>query len=595
MIDRRRSVVLLGAALVLGAKAIAQNAPPCFFSENFDASSVPAGWDIGPQVEQFDNAGNPLGTFVDAWSVAPSDTAGKNGHFPVPFRVDAGNAIMANDDADACDCDLFDARLTSPVIDLTGRLNCALECNVFVDQSFLGGAARIQASTDGSSWQDLDTITSTGVTWSPVFIDLGAFDGTSTLQLRFTWTDNGQWAAGFALDDVCLYERVTNDLAIVDAFMADVSVDAFDATQRSEVYRRIPVQQCGTTTMKVSATLMNRGTSVLTGAYFGAEAVIGGTQVAYANSFAADPLVPGERATLSVDLGWSPGAAGPVVFNWYTWFPGTDDAPDNEFWTDSLLITDQGFANGNHQMAIDRDGDDGSVGLPGDKFQAGNRFELEGADQTVTGILVRYDEATEEGARVRARLMDGLFNELAVSDVFEVSAEDLATSWWSDDLVYIPFTSPYGPVTGDVFALLETTPDSGTVRIACSGASPHGASALLVGLAESITWTSRTPIVRLAFSDQEVGIDAPGAGRSPLPRLHPNPSAGHVVLDPGRWTDERLDLQLLDASGRTVWSHRDVTERYPLDLDLSMVAPGSYRLVLSGARTAVSTSVILLR
>jgi hypothetical protein len=370
--------------------------------------------------------------------------------------------------------------------------------------------------------------------------------------------------------------------------MADVTVGSFDMGQRSEVYRAIPVQQCGAS-MKVSATLMNRGTAVLTGAFFGAEAVIGGTQVAYANSFAVDPLAPGDRATLSVDLGWSPDAPGPVVFKWYTWFSGTDDASSNEFWIDSLIVTDQGFANGNHRMAIDRGGDDGSVGLSGDKFQAGNRFELEGPDQSVTGILVRYDEATEEGAQVRARLMDGLFNELAVSDVLQVSADDLATSWWSDDLVYIPFTAPHGPVEGDVFALLESTPDSGAVRISSSGSSPFGASVLLKGLGESITWTSRTPIVRLAFSDQEVGVVDPGSDPLSALSAYPVPANDLLTVEVGTAGPGVKELFMVDQLGREVF-RTSARGSHTLRIGTADLRQGIYTLVVrttTGLRTRV--------
>ncbi|HOP43117.1 MAG TPA: hypothetical protein PLA11_06315, partial [Flavobacteriales bacterium] len=42
----------------------------CLFSEDFEGGAIPAGWDIGSQVEQQDdNTGVGLGTFVDAWVV----------------------------------------------------------------------------------------------------------------------------------------------------------------------------------------------------------------------------------------------------------------------------------------------------------------------------------------------------------------------------------------------------------------------------------------------------------------------------------------------------------------------------------------------
>lgn len=582
--------ILIGLAhcsLATGS-CVAQNTPPCFFGETFDGTVVPGGWDIGAQVEQYDGAGNALGTFVDAWTVNGADTANANGHFPVPYRHGAGNFIMANDDGDVCDCDMGAVALTSPVIDLSGRSGCAFECNVFLDQSFLGGEAAILGSIDGAVWQTLRMITATGHEWQPVFIDLSAFDGGDTLLLRFTWTDNGQWAAGFAVDDVCLYERVGNDIALVDAFMADMTQDPLDGGVRSQVYRALPIQQCDANTLALSAVVMNRGTATLTDASFTAEAVVDGSQVAINTSSTVPTLAPGERATIVLDLGWAPDAPGWVVFHWHAQSFGVDDFATNQDHIDSLRATDAGFMNGNHQMAVDRNGDDGSVGLPGDKFQVGSRFELEGAAQAPTGILVRYDEATQSGARVRARLMDGLFNELAASDVMEVSDADLATSWWTGDLVFIPFNTPVDPVSGDVFALLETTPDSGTVRISTSGSSAYGHAVMLNGIGESVAWIRRTPIVRLAFSGQEVSVQERALEQAL--RIWPNPASETISLmgPPSPFT-----FTIHDMNGREVLTRR--SSGGSMVLAIAGLPNGAYTVRLVTPAGASAACLIIAR
>ena len=571
---RHMAVVLIGA---LGLGASAQNDPPCFFSEQFSGAGIPAGWDIGPQVEQFDDLGNALGTFVDAWTVGDDDDANAQGHFPVPYRIGQGSFIMANDDAAVCDCDMNDVRLTSPTIDLSTRVNTALECNVFLDQSFNGGAAAIEGSTDGSSWSTLFVITATPRLWRPIWIDLSAFDGSATFQVRFTWTDNGEYAAGFALDDVCIYERSTNDLALVDAQMTDVTSDLFSGSERGIVYRMLPLEQAGPSSLKASAVLLNRGISTLIDASFTVEAVVGGTQQAINTSTAIPSLAPGARDTLTVDLGWWPDAVGTVVFNWNAQHIGTEDLPDNQAWTDSLRVTGAGFDGGYNTMSVDRYLPDGSMGVTGNKFSAGARFELEGAGSVVYGLRTRYAFGTNVGAQVRARLMDGLLNELAASEVLEVSTEDLFTSFFGDP-VYIPFTEPYGPVTGDVFALIESIPDSGDVRVATSGTSPYGGSVLLKGLTEVVNWTSRTPLVRLALAEPMVSIAETPASTMGALQVYPSPSRSSTTNLLPPQTMAGGQLMAIDATGRTVREWPIAPGCKNMVLDVSVLTNGAYVL-----------------
>lgn len=574
------------AAVLIGA---AQNSPSCFFSENFDGGAIPVGWDIGPQVEQFDDIGNGLGTFVDAWSITDADAANAQGHFPVPYRVGQVAFIAANDDAAVCDCDMQAVALTTPAIDLTGRTNCALECNVFLDQSFGGGPARVQVSTNGTDWTTLITLSAVPHAWQPLWIDLSAFDGSASLQLRFTWSDNGQYAAGFALDDVCVYERATNDLALVEASPADMTSDLFFGSDRGMVYRMLPLEQFSTG-VKVSAVVLNRGTSTLSDVSFTAEAVMDGTQQAVNTSTVAATLAPGQRDTLTVDLDWTPGAPGKVYFNWNAQHIGPEDLPGNQAWSDSIRLTGPGFDGAYNSMAVDRNTVDGSMGVPGDKFSAGARFELEGAGSTIHGLRVRYAFGTEEGAQVRARLMDGLLNELATSTVLEVSGDDLYTSFYGDP-VYVPFTEPYGPVTSDVFALIESIPDSGAVRVATSGASPYGGAVLLKGLTEVVNWTGRMPWVRLALDEPMVGMMHPPGSEALA--LFPCPADQWSNLVLGEPASAPAYWHVLDATGRVVRTVQVNTGDARISIDVAGLANGTYLVrALAGGPRGVARLVV---
>lgn len=592
MIGPRRRVWTTGAAVAAVSVALAQNAPPCFFSEPFDGSAVPAGWDIGPQVEQFDDAGNGLGTFVDAWGITDADAANAEGHFPVPFREGHGAFIAANDDAAVCDCDLHAIALTSPAIDLTGRSNCAFEGSVFLDQSFGGGPAHVEASTNGVDWTSLLTVTAVPHTWQPLWLDLSAFDGAATLQVRFTWSDNGQYAAGLAIDDVCIYERSTHDLALIDASPADITADLFFSDTRGVVYRMLPLEQAGTSTVRPSAVVLNRGTAPLTDVSFTVEAVVGGTQVAINTSTTAPVLAPGERDTLVLDLGWMPVAAGRVRFNWNAQHDGADDLPDNQAWADSIRVTGAGFDGAYSTMAADRDSPDGSLGATGNKFSAGTRFELEGDGSVVYGLRVRYAFGTEEGAQVRARLMDGLLNELATSVVGEVSSDDLYTSFYGDP-VYLPFTEPYGPVSGDVFALIESIPDSGAVRVATSGASPFGGAVLLTGPTEVVHWSSRTPWVRLALAEPMVGIASAQETASAPIQVFPCPASQQALVVLASAAPRGSTIAVFDALGRTIQAQAIPAGSIRVPIDVSGLENGTYVVHAAAGGSAFATRLVV--
>jgi hypothetical protein len=181
-----------------------------------------------------------------------------------------------------------------------------------------------------------------------------------------------------------------------------------------------------------------------------------------------------------------------------------------------------------------------------------------------------------------------------VSDVVQVSDADLFTSQWTTDMVYLPFIIPYGPATGDVFALLESTPDSGAVRVACSGASPYGTSALLKGIAESIQWTSRTPLVRLAFSTPETGIAETPANAGAL-TVFPSPADRMIWIDLPAGRSPQRGLQVFSVSGIQVIQRPVEVAGGRIALDIGTLGPGLYAVQLQGADRTYSGRFLVVR
>ncbi len=162
-------------------------------------------------------------TETPAFKIFDAATANAGGYWPVPeiSMTGANKFAAANDDPAPCDCDLSNAWLETPILDFTGLTNMALYFDIFHDQNFGGGDAEVAVSTDGGVTFSVvpvvlnDTTTTLNVDeqfWQSVIIPLYQFDNMSNIQIRFQWSDNGEWASGYAVDNVVVQEMMANDL-----------------------------------------------------------------------------------------------------------------------------------------------------------------------------------------------------------------------------------------------------------------------------------------------------------------------------------------------------------------------------------------------
>ncbi len=162
-------------------------------------------------------------TETAAFKIFDAETANTGGYWPVPeiSMTDANKFAAANDDPAPCDCDLSNAWLETPILDFTGLTNMALYFDIFHDQNFGGGDAEVAVSTDGGVTFSVvpvvlnDTNTALNIDeqfWQSVIIPLYQFDNMSNIQIRFQWSDNGEWASGYAVDNVVVQEMMANDL-----------------------------------------------------------------------------------------------------------------------------------------------------------------------------------------------------------------------------------------------------------------------------------------------------------------------------------------------------------------------------------------------
>jgi hypothetical protein len=532
----------------------------CVLSADFEGG-MPAGWDIGAQVEQQDPLGNGLGTFVDAWRTGTSMDASSNGWFPVP-DAPTGNAFaMANDDAAPCNCAMGDVALTSPAFDLSGTQNTALRFRAFTDGIFGGGSGQVEASADGTTWTSVGTIAPVPYAWQRLMVDLSAFDGEAAVRIRFRWSDNGNWAGGLAIDDICVAPRQPHDLVVLDAFLVDAEADAFNAARRTLSYTQLPLEQADTLLVKV--VVLNAGSlAAIAPVYTAAVTLDGVAQGSYTENRTV--LGAGETDTVLIHTGWLPGTAGRIEASISVAALSTDDVPADNDTTLGLWITGAGFDQGNNAMALDDSVITGAVFNDGNDYAVAVRYEITRSGSTAHAVGFLPGAGSVANGRLVAKVLDDQFSLLATSDEHVLTQVEIDDALTQGRLVYLTFSTPLAlDANADVYAVIEHESDSGAVTVALSNGAVRGSALLYDG--PGIQWDQllNVPVVRLYLGSPEVGmneaVNAAGLTVAPVPcdqetwLWFEDPSAAPV-----QWA-------LVDLMGRTVRrgvSHTD-RERIP--------------------------------
>lgn len=571
-----------------GAKAGA-----CFFGADLEDGLFPTGW-TNQQVERLDANGTGTGEFVDAWTVGNSSSANAGGFFPVP-NVPTGNAfLMANDDASPCNCAMGDVVLTTPLIDLADRTGVALQLRAFHEQTLGGGAAVIEAY-NGTEWTNVLEIPALAGEWQHLFVDLSAYDGSAAFQLRFRWSDGGNWASGFALDDLCLTERVPVDLSVMQVFTHDPTVDPFNTAQRSLRYRQLPATQAGDLVGAVE--VMNRGRQSI-GAFDLLVTLDQGGDQSTANATVAEAIAPGERRMITLPVLALAQEAGPVSLTVQAVPSTTDDDPTDNTGSASMQLTGDGWEQGYGAMACDDGSYDGVLG-GGGQWVAIQRMEITATGSTAYGISAVITGDSQEGEQVRAILFDDQLSFVDTSTRHTLTAEDLAQGAAGEALFLALSTSPT-LVPGDYYVGLQHLEGraNGEVRVATGGSGPLGAAALMTGTTFVVNYTLQTPMVRLHLSSFGVGMEeASGSDEDDL-RVFPVPvmDGATVVFDLAQTSP--VSLELLDLAGRSLMNSQQghlAKGKHSLDLNTQGVVPGAYVLLVRTRNGTLSRSIVVGR
>ena len=156
-----------------------------------------------PYVVDFEaHAGN---TLPSGWSRTSNATGWQVGtslgssYWSIPAHT---VYAAANDDAAGSAGDGSMDLLISPYLDFTGDYEGIplLTFDSYYTGSY-GQLANVEISTDGENWTNLYTVMA-GTTWESLTVSLADYDGMDGLKIRFHADDAGEWASGWAVDNI---------------------------------------------------------------------------------------------------------------------------------------------------------------------------------------------------------------------------------------------------------------------------------------------------------------------------------------------------------------------------------------------------------
>lgn len=535
---RERTYLTAALITVFGTATLhaQEKALQCLLNADFEAG-LPAGWDIGAPVAVVSDGG----TTVDAWRVANAIEANVNGFFPVPDLPYNGRFVMANDDAAPCDCDMASVSLTSPVVDLSGTSGAVLQYRVFHDGNFNGGTAAVEASTDGNAWTRVDSIPAVERAWQHRFVDLGAYDGIGGVQLRFRWSDNGQWASGIAVDDVCIRGRLAEDLTLVEAFIHDPEPSPFNTAVRSLRYTQLPLQQVDAIT--VAARVRNSGRNTARQVRMNVNINQNGNTQGPFPSAVLDSLVPGEEALLRVATGWTPTAVGELSFSYAVEAQATDEDVLDNTAQQSMRITGPGWADGYGALGSATEAVEGTLSGTG-VYAVLARAELGITAIAPSGISVRLGAGTTEGTTIRALVLDQNLSFLDTSARWILGSDDLERIAAGEDF-FFPLSGNVA-LSGDVHFGVQSLISTDQLEVLMGGGVPPGAAVTLEGVFLDVGYPQRAPYIWMHMEEVGVGVYEHPRQQG---RLRLQPQVGSLLVTFPE-TIENGELVLYDTLGR---------------------------------------------
>jgi hypothetical protein len=557
-----------------------------FYCENYEGVSTP---NLPSNMSTSSNENNYYVPFngnniqVDGFYTGNSDNAGVGGYWTVPEHT---QFAMTNDDA--ClpggatpgqnnNCDLNFEVLELPSLDFTqGDSGMWIQFEYYHDKLWGGGDAKVEVSTDGgANFTDISGNLPESQSWQFGAFSLSAYSQESDVKIRFTWSDNGNWASGFAVDDI-----IVNPLPDYAANLNEVyhlfPSSYFGGTK----YTIAPLAQAEATAYNFSGIIKNVGLNTLDSARLYASIT--------SESFSTQS---NGLNTLSLALDtfycndvFTPTATGSYQADIYC---EDENGTQTETKSTSFMVSEFEFARDEAGNTSNYTG--GSYINNEGSEQRGNIFDIY-KEATLYAIKARIHPATTPSCMAKAIInfvdpSNGDISYLDETDLIDVGA-------MTDDWVNFIFNNPVQLSAGNVvlatiFAELDTD-GLDTLVLAQNGTSKPGESLLQDidgtdsnGDPGDWYYTTNTPMVRLNFEEiitikEHALLDF---------TLYPNPNQGIFKISIN--SSETHTLMAHNMIGQVV--HSEKVKHGTSSIDLSHLEKGIYTISLSSL-TGISTN-----
>ncbi|MPM07120.1 hypothetical protein SDC9_53426 [bioreactor metagenome] len=174
-------------------------------NEDFENGVLPSGWT------------NEYGAATYGWLFGTDLSS--------PYWTIPPHTTYACVNDDQCNCDMSNVNLTTPSVNITSSGTMLTFDYLSYSSSDI---AEVQISVDGGiSFSTLITLSGSGGAWVDDFsIDLSAYVS-STVKIRFHYSDGGGWAWGYCIDNVEISSPGTDDMSVIQispdmGFVGDV-------------------------------------------------------------------------------------------------------------------------------------------------------------------------------------------------------------------------------------------------------------------------------------------------------------------------------------------------------------------------------------
>jgi hypothetical protein len=524
---------------------------------------------------------------VSGFYTGDSDDANVGGYWPVTEHT---QFAMTNDDA--CkpngttpnannNCDLSFEVLELPLLDFTNQNEVFLIFDYYHDKNYGGGDAYVEYKIASGNWTNISGNLPKGEVWQEGIFSLSALNNTDSVSIRFVWSDDNNWATGFAIDNIVVGELNDNELSLqtINHFI--------EGNTYASTYSQIPLSQQGNG-FYFRQIIRNIGNNQQDSTRLKVEIL---SEQFETQSWAKN-LSSLERDTFFGNNYFNATSTGDYQIS----FTSESDSTTTDAQTLDFKITDYIFARDKEEENLTFSLISATGGQP--TIEHGNTFSIK-ENTTLYAVDVYISQNSQANGKIQAKVYlidNGTANYIAESNFLSIPS---IGDWQS-----VKFASPVSLDAGNEY--LVTVGGDGTLsdttRIGASssingsygwriynGFSVSGSAAPSDGIYLSI------PMVRMNLNPDVPGPIGIKEENKIDFSIYPNPNNGNFNISLDGQSENNLEIVIKNILGQIVHENNITKSTNSIDLNLQHLKKGVYIVDLLDNNSVVNTGKIIIK